>query len=134
VDGVGPENAPQLDIEFEDADAFWIKCKSTKKEQKKPIKLKLDLRILPVGLSKNCKVGDARSEPNNSPHLPAPTGRMTFSLNPFAMLGQLVGPALKRKIQGAVCCCICLTIFCSMLPLIVSNLTSTVIAKMLGLR
>ena len=133
INGVMPANAPQLDIEFEDADTFWIKCKPIKAEQKKPIALKLDLRILPVSLSKNCKVGDARSEPNHSPHLPAPAGRMHFSLNPFTMLSQLVGPELTRKIAGALCCCLCLALCCALLPFIAGNLTSAVVAKLLGL-
>ena len=32
------------------------------------------------------KVGDARSEPNHSPFLPNPTGRLEFSMNPIKML------------------------------------------------
>ena len=32
------------------------------------------------------KVGDARSEPNHSPYLPPPPGRISFTLNPIKML------------------------------------------------
>ena len=32
------------------------------------------------------KVGDARQEPNHSPFLPPPVGRLSLSLNPFKML------------------------------------------------
>ena len=33
------------------------------------------------------KVGEARNDPNHDPFCPPPTGRISFSLNPFKMLG-----------------------------------------------
>ena len=75
------------------------------------------------------KVGDARSEPNHSPYLPAPTGRLEFSFNPFKMLGQLIGPELRRKIYGYGCLILCCLLIVSMLPMIFSNLLSQAIVS-----
>ena len=70
-------------IEFKDDDTFLL---STPDKDGKPIKLRLDLRIYPIVTAKNMVVGDGRNEPNMSPHLPPPVGRIEFSLNPFKML------------------------------------------------
>ena len=35
-------------------------------------------------------VGSGRAEPNHSPFLPPPVGRISFSLNPFTMLVSLI--------------------------------------------
>jgi hypothetical protein len=43
------------------------------------------LNITPGEMAAANKVGDGRSEPNHSPYLPPPVGRLTFTLNPFAM-------------------------------------------------
>jgi hypothetical protein len=38
-----------------------------------------------ISASRN-KVGGGRTEPNNTPYLPPPVGRLEWSLNPFKML------------------------------------------------
>jgi len=79
------EKAQPIELEWEDEDSFWLSTPNPK-EGKKPIKLRVDIRVLPEKLVQACKVGAARGEPNNSPDLPPPVGRLKFSLNPFAML------------------------------------------------
>ena len=64
----------ELKLEWEDDDSFWLT--TTRPGEQKPIKIRLDVRILPISAANGCKVGDARNEPNNSPTLPAPIGRM----------------------------------------------------------
>ena len=59
-------------------------------------------------------VGSGRNDPNHSPFLPPPVGRIKFSLNPFVMGSELLGPVLCGKIT---CCLFCiaavlLLIFC----------------------
>jgi len=59
-------------------------------------------------------VGSGRNEPNHNPFLPPPVGRIKFSLNPFVMGSELLGPVLCGKIT---CCLMCvavmlLLIFC----------------------
>ena len=55
-------------------------------EKKKPIYLKLDIRVVPKTFAESNKVGAARGDPNIEPFLPEPEGRFKLSLNPFAML------------------------------------------------
>jgi hypothetical protein len=97
------------------------------------IKLRLDIRILPMDQAEANKVGEQRQEPNNSPELPKPVGRMSFSLNPFNMLAQLVGPHMMRKVMFMACMCACCALVLMMLPFIASNIASTLIMKFLGL-
>lgn len=44
------------------------------------------------------KVGTAREEPNHSPYLPPPVGRLQLTFNPWKMFTQLIGPEVLRKI------------------------------------
>ena len=74
----------ELWLEFEDQDSFWLLVKREK--DTKPIKIKLDLRIVPASEAKGQNVGEARTEPNHSPELPKPAGRLQLSANPYAML------------------------------------------------
>ena len=118
-------------IEFKDDDTFVL---TTKSKEGKPVKIRLDLRILPVHIAKNMEVGAARQEPNNSPYLPPPVGRIQFTLNPFKMLAQLVGPEFLAKIYGIACVLICCTLCIMMLPMLLSNFTSAIVLKIFGLQ
>ena len=86
--------------------------------------VRISITIMPKELAEGNKVGAARNEPNTDPYLPAPVGRISFSLNPFKMLSQLVGPAVMRKIYCACCCIICLALCVLMLPMILSQFVS----------
>ncbi len=76
------ENGPKF--EFYDEDSFYVMCFD--KEQKMIGKVRIGLNITPGDLAKANPVGLGRSEPNHSPFLPPPVGRISFSLNPFTML------------------------------------------------
>lgn len=90
-------------------------------------KVRIGLNITPGELAKANPVGHGRTEPNHSPFLPPPVGRLSFSLNPFTMLSQLVGPAVLRKIYMYCCLGLCAA-FCIMLfPLVFSDLLSQAI-------
>jgi hypothetical protein len=79
------------------------------------------------------KVGDARSEPNHSPFLPAPSGRLEFSMNPLKMINQLIGPELKKKIIRLAILAACAALCVMMIPMIFSNLMSQAILSIVGL-
>ena len=64
----------KIDIEFFDDDSFWLSIKRA--EDSKPIRLRLDIRVLPGAEAMNQRVGSARSDPNHSPKLDPPIGRM----------------------------------------------------------
>ena len=83
------------------------------------------LRIYPKAAADKAKQGEGREAPNNDPFMPEPEGRFKLSLNPFAMLSQLVGPALVRKIYCACCCAICCTVLGMMAPMIISNIVAS---------
>ncbi|CAM9759930.1 unnamed protein product [Heterosigma akashiwo] len=91
-------------------DAEWVKM--TKTHHSKGGKLEpmgecaFSVEILPKEMADADPVGKGRSEPNHSPFLPPPTGRLQFSINPFRMAYELLGPALCIKIAGTLICVI----------------------------
>ena len=89
-------------------------------EKKKPIKIYMDLRVVPGDYAEANKVGAARSDPNVEPNLPPPVGRFQLSLNPFKMLNQMCGASLRRKIWCCCCCIICLVVLYYVMPLLAS--------------
>jgi len=91
------------------------------------------LRILPKTIADTRPLGSARENPNMEPHLPPPVGRLEFSLNPFKMLAQLVGPEFLAKIYGIICPLICCTLCIMMLPMLLSNVSSTIAMKAFGI-
>lgn len=60
-------------IEFKDDDSFVL---TTRDKDGKAVKIRCDLRIIPIAIAKTTEVGDGRNEPNNSPYLPPPVGRI----------------------------------------------------------
>jgi len=85
-DALIKEKMPEgMSLEFRGADESFIL--SVEKDGKKPIKVRLDLRIFPGEDAKANPVGADRSEPNINPYLNAPEGRIQLSWNPFTMLG-----------------------------------------------
>lgn len=55
-------------------------------EFKKKGKIHLSFELVPWKDVELDPVGMGREEPNKNPTLPPPTGRMSFSLNPYTML------------------------------------------------
>ena len=86
---------------------FWVQCYQ-KNEQSGRILCSLE--ILPLWKAELNKVGKGRKEPNVAPYLPPPVGRFQWSLNPFKMLNQCVGPRFRKKLYCAVCI-ICFVIY-----------------------
>lgn len=66
----------------------------------------IGIQILPMDKAQVQPAGHGRTEPNNDPFLPPPTGRLSFTWNPISMLYQLLGPRLCRWL----CCCLCVAI------------------------
>lgn len=63
----------------------------------------IGIQIYPVERAEAQPAGMGRSEPNDSPFLPPPNGRLQFGWNPISMLSQLLGP----RLCGILCCCLC---------------------------
>jgi hypothetical protein len=122
-----------MKLDFKDEDSFYIPCRmmNDKNEMEDGGKVRVSITIMPKDMADLNKVGDARSEPNHSPFCPPPVGRISFSLNPFKMLSQLVGPAVLRKLYCMCCLAICCALFIMMLPMIASNMVSGMVSKLI---
>ena len=95
----------EVKFEKEDTKKFWVTLKKANAKGESIISgtVLISLEILPMWKANLCKVGEGRDEPNCNPHLPPPIGRLEFSLNPFKMLNQCVGPAYRRKFYCLIC-------------------------------
>jgi len=116
------------DIEWEEEQKFWVPVRRFVKDEKTGKedlqfagKILCSFQIFPMELAEKSPQGVGRSEPNNDPVCPEPEGRIKFSLNPFEMFNQLVGPAIRRKIYMALCCLACAALCAFMAPMVISN-------------
>lgn len=76
-------------LTFKDSDSFWVDVIGMDEDTGEPKvhgKIRMQIDIYPKDQAENNKVGAARQEPNHSPFLPPPVGRLSLSLNPFKML------------------------------------------------
>lgn len=89
--------------------------------------MRVQIDILPKAHAEKNPVGKARDNPNHSPHLPNPEGRLELSLNPIKMFNQLVGPAMRRKIMMGIISFLCCALFIAILPNLVGNLITKAI-------
>lgn len=120
---------PGVKLEFREDDSFSLTCMKDGKQ----ISIRLDLRIVPHELAVTNGVGTGRQEPNLEPYLPPPIGRIQLSLNPFKMLSQMVSPEFLAKLYGLICVILVIVCCIAMAPMILSNFTSTITMKILGI-
>lgn len=115
-----------LTFDKEDKRQFWVHLmgKDDNGKLESHGRLKMSLEILPMKDAEANPVGEAQSEPNVNPFLPKPFGRIEFSINPFKMLAQLVGPAFLRKMYCYCCLAICCALCVMMAPMIMSNIVA----------
>lgn len=112
----------RLGIKFADDDSFWIETYD--KDGKSAGKVRIGVTITTGDLAQANPVGQGRTEPNHSPFLPPPVGRISFTMNPFALLAQLLGPKIMAKLYFYLCMAICATLCVALFPMITSNLIS----------
>ena len=124
-DGFLKNHMGDATLDFADETSFWLEMKDKNGEYNGKVKVQVD--IFPVEKAQANAVGGGRSEPNHSPFLPPPVGRLQWSLNPFKMLNQCVGPAVRRKIYCCCCLVLCLALTVFVAPMIISNLISDAI-------
>ena len=116
------DNNNYQNIEFlsnsDDADGkkFWIQCE---KNGKKTGRILCSIEVLPDWKATTNPVGKGRDSPNVDPYLPPPVGRISFSLNPFTMLNQLVGPKFRKKCYCFICCFLLVLYLIFVLPYII---------------
>ena len=120
------------DIEFlkksEDPEGikFWVQCYKGRDdatgEGEKGGRVMCSLEILPKSLAEIEKVGKGREEPNVNPNLPPPVGRFEWTVNPFKLVNQLVGPKFRKKCYCYCLCCLALVYFIYALPTILTKM------------
>ena len=120
------------DIEFmnksedEEGIKFWVQCYKGKKEAsgegEQGGRVLCSLEILPKTLADLEPLGKGREEPNTNPHLPPPVGRLEFTLNPFKMINQCVGPKFRRKCYCICILCLVVAFLIYALPTIISRI------------
>lgn len=116
---------PDLNIKFDNSDPSKLWLPMQAKKSGKIIsngEVRVQIDALPKFLADKNPVGKARDQPNHSPQLPQPQGRLELSFNPIKMFNQLVGPALRRKIYMGLCLAVCVALFIAILPNIMGQL------------
>jgi len=119
----------------EDGESFWMPMNQKNDkgvlENNGYVRIRID--ITSMAYAEKNKIGSAREDPNTEPYLPPPVGRLHFTLNPWEMYKQLIGPAMRKKI--AIWCCIfigsvaCVAILYYLVPIVMGNLISNWIAS-----
>ena len=89
----------------------------------------VSVQLVPESKWEELPAGHGRSEPNTNPTLPKPVGRLKFTLNPFSMMAQLLGPKLCKKLMGILCVIICVCVLYYMLPVVFANVITSPITK-----
>ena len=119
-DSLPQEKKNGLNIEFdnleEEGNKFWVQLE---KQGNKGGRVLCSIEIVPQWYAERNPVGKGRSEPNINPYLPPPTGRISFTLNPFSMLNQYTGPKFRKKCYKRSCCIILVIYLLCMIPSIV---------------
>ena len=113
------------ELKFYDDNSFWLDMKD--KNGQINGQMRVELNIMPKEQADSYQVGEGRSDPNHSPFLPPPVGRIVWSLNPWTMLNQCVAPAARNKVLCGICCIFCIVIFILLLPNIMGQVITGII-------
>jgi hypothetical protein len=109
--------------EDKEKNKFWIQCYQ---KNEKSGRILCSLEILPMWKAEINKVGKGRKEPNQFPYLPPPVRRFQWSLNPFKMLNQCVGPRFRKKFYCGICMVCCIIYLMFLIPYIIYHLGASV--------
>lgn len=92
-------------------DAEWVQLSIHDRENnrvKSRGEVAVSISIVPKTEYEQQPVGNGRSEPNQDPYLPPPTGRFSFSLDPMKILAELCPMWLRICLCCCCCCCCCM--------------------------
>eukprot|EP00808_Paulinella_micropora_P002257 g75447.t1 len=93
-------------------------------------RIEMSLELLPKATASQMPAGLGRSDPNSNPFLPAPEGRINWSLfRPLEMLREILGPELYAKCWIYMLCGLLFALCIMMAPMIASNFISSIIFK-----
>lgn len=108
---------------------IYLQTKTPVSDRNKRPYVLVSVDLLPEDVARNSPVGIGRSAPNQDPYLPPPKGRFTFSLNPFSLLEQMMGPVFKAKLCGICVIIFVLLFILILLPIFISTLVSMIIVN-----
>lgn len=109
---------------------FWLSMKRPNKDgvtTEKTGAVLISIEAMPQWKADICKVGIGRDEPNVNPYLPPPFGRFEWSLNPFKMFNQCVGPAMRKKVCQLICVVFCIIWCLFLVPYVILYLCGEVV-------
>mmetsp|Transcript_12511 Transcript_12511/g.21058 ORF Transcript_12511/g.21058 Transcript_12511/m.21058 type:complete len:141 (+) Transcript_12511:1163-1585(+) len=122
---------PNMSLKFDSSNPnrFWVQLKQKDAKGKLVVmgQVLVQVDVLLKDQAKTNPVGKARDQPNHSPQLPQPEGRMELTMNPMKMFNQLVGPEVRRKIQMALCMAVCILLTLAILPNLIAGLITSAI-------
>lgn len=125
----------KLDFDSSDSSRFWVpmryKNRQTHREEVRG-QVKIQVDVLPIDYAIKNKVGKARDEPNHSPKLPEPEGRIQLTLNPFEMYKQLIGPEIRNKICMYLIGCVCFLMYLALIPTITGSVVGGIIDNLIN--
>jgi len=119
-----------INLSWKDNDSFWLKMykeNSNTHVKEEAGKVRITIDLVPVWKSQVGPVGKGREDPNFSPFLPPPIGRFHWSLNPFTMFNQLVGPKMRHKICCFLCILACIAFLIYLIPYMFLHLGGQVV-------
>ncbi|EQC29479.1 hypothetical protein SDRG_12727 [Saprolegnia diclina VS20] len=102
-------------------DSTWIKMyrSNPTTRAKEPMgKVCISMQLVPKPLATTQPVGFGRHDPNNSPFLPPPAGRLKLSWNPYKVFNQLLGPKICHRVMCCLCCAIFMVLMYFLGPMI----------------
>lgn len=111
-DVLKPRKFQKLHFDSAINDSFWLdmKAKDSNGRLEKNGRVRIRIDVLPIVKAEKNSVGKARNDPNHSPYLPAPQGRVELTIDPFKMYSQLLGPEIRRRINDSLCKIICVLV------------------------
>jgi hypothetical protein len=120
-----------------EGESFWLpmiaKGETGEMEDNGHVRVRIDITTMEY--AETNKIGHARTDPNMEPFLPPPIGRISFTLNPCEMYKQLIGPAMRRKIAIwcaiITCAALCALILYYLVPIIIGNLITNALIRVL---
>ena len=103
-------------------------------EEQKPVFIKLSVDCVTIEEAETSPVGIGRGDPNQSPYLEEPVGRFKWTMNPFLLMEQLVGPQFKNKMWMIFCgLFLIITIFLT-IPIFFSETLASLFESLLGIK
>ena len=125
-----------LDMDGKESTKFSQKMdlRATDKEDEKIPSIMLSIDCVTAQEAENSPVGIGRGDPNQNPYLEAPIGRFKFTLNPYGMLSQLVGPQFKKKVGAMLCILFLLVSLFLTIPIFFSEVFANFFERLIGVK